>query len=199
MDEGVVKYHCEWIKAPSLNPTLLKPLMEWREWCFERRLIGQYPNGVGYGNISMRSKNGFLISGTQTGGIATLGTDGYCEVIETAVEKNRLTCRGPIASSSEGLTHAMIYQLSPEIGGIIHIHHQKMWTELLNTLPTTPHKIPYGTPEMAEAIKELWKMTRLSKERIMVMGGHKEGIVAFGNTLQAAAEAINTWEKAVFG
>ncbi|MCE2504330.1 MAG: class II aldolase/adducin family protein [Chlorobi bacterium] len=196
MDEGVVKYYCEWFKAPPLDQTLLKPLVKWRQWCFESGLIGQYPNGIGYGNISMRRGDGFIISGTQTGGIAELEADRYCEVIETDIEKNRLTCQGPIAASSEGLTHAMFYRLDPDIGGVIHVHHRAKWESLLNRIPTSVPNIPYGTPEMAREIERLWNKTNLPKERIVAMEGHEEGIIAFGNDLDEAGRVLDEWRSA---
>lgn len=188
MDDGVTKYRCNWIKTDPLDPDQLVPLIETRQRCYDAGYIGIYLDGIGYGNISMRSKEGFFISGTQTGGIATLGSEGFCEVMETNIEQNSLICRGPVAASSEALTHAAFYRLDHEIGGVIHIHNREMWEHLMNTVPTTRADIPYGTPEMAWEIERLWKESNLPEQKIVVMAGHPEGIIWFGKNLEEVVE-----------
>lgn len=190
MDEGVVKYSCEWIVAPPLPAPALAGIREWRERCYRAELIGEYQDvGIGYGNISIRYGDHFIISGTQTGNIPDLGPDGYTEVIEADIEGNRLVCRGPVAASSESLTHAMLYRLSPDIQAVIHVHNAEMWRTMLDNVPTTGASVPYGTPEMANEIERLWKETDLPDRRILAMAGHEDGIIAFGATLeQAGAE-----------
>lgn len=196
MDEGVVKYRCEWIKADPPAQDTIADLMRWRQWCFQEGLIGEYPvERIGYGNISRRSENGFIISGTQTGHIQELGAEGYTEVIEADIEGNRLICRGPIPASSESLTHAMLYRLAPSIEGIIHIHNGEMWKALLNVIPTTSADIPYGTPEMAREIARLWREADLPEQKILAMAGHEDGIIAFGKDLDEAGEVIVTQRR----
>ncbi len=180
MEEGVIKYHYERVEAPPPDRTVLQPLIDCRRRCYEAGYIGLYPDGIGYGNLSIRSDRGFIISGTQTGGIAEPGPEGYCEVIEADIERNRLLCRGPIAPSSEALTHAAFYRLDPGIGCVVHIHNRELWEQLLNVQPTTAPDVPYGTPAMAREIERLWKETNLRQRKIVVMAGHEEGIVWFG-------------------
>ena len=193
MDEGVVKYECTWIEGPPLPRDALAPLMEKREQCYAAGLIGIYPEiEIGYGNISVRHGEGFIISGTQTGGIKDLDENGYTEVVEADIVGNRLVCRGPIAASSESLTHAMLYQLSSSINAVIHVHSKEMWERLLNDIPTTGPDVPYGTPEMAAEIKRLWQETDLQTCKILAMAGHEDGIIAFGENLDQAWEVLIT-------
>ncbi|MCB0711479.1 MAG: class II aldolase/adducin family protein [Ignavibacteriae bacterium] len=189
MDDGVTKYRYNWIKTDPLDADELAPLIEARQRCYDAGYIGLYPDGVGYGNISMRSEEGFIISGTQTGGITELGSEGFCEVVETNIEQNSLICRGPVAASSEALTHAALYRLDHEIGGVIHIHNREMWERLMNTVPTTLTEVPYGTPEMAWEIERLWRESNLPEEKIVVMAGHPEGIIWFGKDLEEIVDA----------
>ena len=60
----------------------------------------------------------------------------------------------------------------------------------MHHVPTSSEAIPYGTPEMANEIKRLFDETTLSKEKIMVMGGHREGIVSFGKDLEEAGNIL---------
>ena len=56
-------------------------------------------------------------------------------------------------------------------------------------LPTTSKDIEYGSIEMAEAIAELINSYSNSKGAF-VMGGHRQGIIAFGNSLQECIEIL---------
>ena len=60
----------------------------------------------------------------------------------------------------------------------------------MNHVPTTSEDIPYGTPEMANEVKRLFNETDVGKEKIIVMGGHREGLISFGKNLEEAANIL---------
>jgi hypothetical protein len=60
----------------------------------------------------------------------------------------------------------------------------------MNRLPTTAPEVPYGTPEMANEFRRLYRDSGFRKTRLAVMGGHEDGIVSVGATLEAAAEQV---------
>ena len=155
-------------------------------------LIGQYDNGIGFGNLSVRLANTseFIISGTQTGGIAKLTAQHYTKVTDYNWQENYVTCQGLIKASSETLTHAAIYVAEPEVNAVVHVHHQKMWSRLLDRFPTTNPDCAYGTPEMAQEIIRLCKQPATQRQKIMVMSGHEEGILSFGKNLTEASEIL---------
>lgn len=192
LDEGYTKYNCNWIVAASLPQKTIQEMNEWRRKLFQLRLIGQYENGIGFGNISIRKGNSseFIISGTQTGGMKTLTEQHYTTVIEYNWECNHLTCSGPIQASSESLTHGAIYEANPKIYGIIHVHHLELWRKLMDKVPTTSEEIAYGTPEMAKEIIRLCREADLLEAQILVMKGHEEGIIAFGKSLDEAGNLL---------
>ena len=68
MDEGVIKYHCHWIKREPVETFSIADLMKKRDLMHSLGLIGVYENGIGFGNVSQRinNSNQFIISGTQT-------------------------------------------------------------------------------------------------------------------------------------
>ena len=43
---------------------------------------------------------------------------------------------------------------------------------------------------MANEIKRLFDETALNKEKILVMGGHREGIISFGKDLEEAGSIL---------
>jgi L-ribulose-5-phosphate 4-epimerase len=93
-------------------------------------------------------------------------------------------------ASAESLTHAAIYEALPEVGAVVHIHCFELWKKLLNNYPTTSKEIEYGTPEMALAVQILSAGMENSEEKIIIMGGHREGILAFGKNLEDATTQI---------
>lgn len=189
MDDGVTKFRLNWKKGPAPVFSALKELIYWRDRMFELGLIGYDAKyKVGFGNISLlpAGKKEFVISGTQTGHLPNLKASHYTEVTEYSIADNHLTCYGPVKASSESLTHAAIYEADPSIRAVIHIHHDKQWSDWLNEVPTTNPDVPYGTPEMAAEIHRLFKENKLVLE-VIAMAGHQGGLISFGKTLEEAA------------
>lgn len=191
IDEGYIKFKANWTKGAPLPANELKEINYWRQEMYRRQLIGAYPNGIGYGNISQRWKQEqILISGSATGNFEKLNELHYALVKEVDLTKNELYCTGPIIASSESMSHAVIYQTCPEVHGVIHIHHLELWQRLMHQVPTTDRRATYGTPEMANSIIRLLAETHLRREKIFVMEGHREGVFAFGKDLEEAAAVI---------
>ncbi len=191
-EEGYVKFNCNWIKADPISKSKLSEINSWRDKMFQLGLIGMFENGIGFGNISVRGpeKNQFIISGTATGGFASLGPEHYTIVTDYSIEKNWVECKGPIKASSEAMTHAVIYQSDESINAVIHVHNLAFWKKLLEKVPTTKKDAKYGTPEMAEEVIRLFKETDVKEKKILVMAGHEEGIVSFGKNLDEAGEIL---------
>ncbi len=191
MDEGVIKYVCQWAPAPPMDASLLTDLMVWRDRLHQAQQIGLYANGIGYGNISLRlSPQSFAVSGTQTGHLAATTPDHYTLVDGWDIDGNTLHCTGPIKASSESLTHAALYSFSAEIQAIIHVHNRDLWQRYREALPTTAATVPYGTPAMAYEMERLLRQGNLAQTRILIMAGHEEGVLTFGPTLAAAAQVL---------
>ena len=186
MEEGYIKYDCRWIKAKSVSSETIRDINLVRNRFYKLGLIGVYDNGIGFGNISIRSENNFIITGSATGGIELLDENHYVRVNDYNLEQNTLVCTGPIKASSESLSHAVIYECLPATKAVIHIHHLELWQELLHRLPTTSKSVSYGTPDMAFEIKRLLLETTTQEQKVVVMGGHEEGILVFGNSLDEA-------------
>ncbi len=190
IDEGYVKYVSHWSEGPPPGADAVAELNRWREPLYDAGLIGHYEDlNVGYGNISVRSATagGFVITGTQTGHIRNTGPQHYSLVTSVDIDANTVRCVGPVQASSEALTHAALYALSPTIGAVVHVHDRALWNEHAGSLPTTDASIPYGTPAMARAFESLWRSTAFRESGIAVMAGHEEGLVSIGHTLEEAA------------
>jgi len=190
-ETGSIKFNCNWIAADPIDEKRITEINYWRNILFSHKLIGVYPNGIGYGNISIRLKdNKFLISGTSTGHLEKLTNQHYSIVTSYDFAANSVLCKGPVKASAESLTHAAVYEMDPGVQAIIHVHNKKMWDELLGKVPTTSSIVEYGTPEMALEIKRLFNTTKLIEQKILVMAGHEEGVISFGKDLEEAGDII---------
>ena len=191
MDEGYIKFNCNWIKTNLIPEDKAVAINVWRDIMYKQGFIGVYDDGIGFGNISVRCEDQtFLITGSSTGEFEKLNENHYSLVTNYNLLQNSLTCKGPIKASSESLTHALIYECSPETNAVIHIHNIDMWNNLIHKVPTTKIEATYGTPEMANEIKRLFSESEVAAEKIIVMGGHKEGIISFGSTLEEAGNIL---------
>jgi ribulose-5-phosphate 4-epimerase/fuculose-1-phosphate aldolase len=186
--ECYIKFRLCWSRDEP--PSGIRQLVHWRNRLYRAGLIGAYPNGTGYGNISVRSNGGFIVSGSATGVHAMASAAHFTCVTRYAIEGNTVHCRGPVRASSESLTHAAVYEASSAVMAVVHAHHKGIWDALLGKAHTTAPGIPCGTPEMAMEISRLFKETDVEAHRFFLMGGHEEGLVGFGGSLRDAAQVL---------
>lgn len=188
VDEGVIKYRCHWTEGPPIEEHRIKDLGTWRDRLYTHGLIGVYPGGVGYGNISMRTGDReFLITGSGTGIFPQIDGRHYAFVWDYDLHQNSLSSTGPVKASSESLSHAAIYDKSPDTAAVFHVHHRGLWQKMLGVYPTTDPAVAYGTPEMAFEIQQLLMSNpELSERKVIIMGGHIEGLLIFGSSLDEA-------------
>lgn len=192
IDEGYIKFNCNWRKTELPSSDQISDLLEARDLLFSKKLIGHdAAHNVGYGNISKRIEGPrFIISGTQTGHIEKLGKDGYSLVESFDIDANTVNCAGPSKASSESLTHASVYSLDPAIRAVVHVHHKELWKRLLHKVPTTGQDVAYGTPQMANEVRRLADADDLRKKKIFVMAGHEDGVITFGESVREATELM---------
>ena len=191
--EGSVKFDCHFTREATAIPSFLfEPMNFWRNELWLKELIGCYPNGIGYGNISVRlpGSDQFYISGTATGGIPELEQSHYPLVERSDSALNAIQCRGMVRASAESMSHAAIYLADPGANAVVHIHSLSLWKKYFGVLPTTDSSIEYGTPGMAAEIGRIMALPECREKRVIVMGGHEEGLIAFGKTVEEAALAL---------
>ena len=155
-------------------------------------LLGVYPNGVGFGNVSVRDGRTacFYITASATGGLPELALADCVRVVMYDFARNWLSYEGTASPSSESLTHAAIYQSDPSVSAVIHCHDPVLWRALVDRVPTTSKRVAYGTPEMACEIMRLFETTDARSEKIFIMAGHQDGILAFGKNLEDAFKVL---------
>ncbi len=186
--EGVIKFNLQHQDAPAPAVEETAGLRAWFRILRQTGLVGQTPDrylGYAYGNISQRSAQGFVISCTQTSGKTQLDATDFSRVTDFDPATNRLSSQGPCPPSSEALTHGAVYAVRAEAGAVFHVHSPEIWHQAQKLgLPITDPAIEYGTPELAATVNALLQSRQAP--RIFSMGGHEDGIVAWGETAEEA-------------
>ena len=156
-------------------------------------------DGAGYGNVSgrvgpypgARGRRAFVVSGSQTGGKECVRLEDFVLVRRYDATANEVVSEGLMMPSSESMTHGAIYDLAPHIRYVFHVHCPLIWRAAPHLgLPFSNPAVPYGTPEMAREITRLAREEALLERGVMAMGGHEDGVIAFGRTPGAAGSLL---------
>ena len=195
-EEGIIRFTLDYTPAPPDPSIDAGELSATRRKLWRLGLIGQTPgryDGIGYGNVSQRIGDSlqFIVSGSQTGAIEWLGPQHYARVTGFDCARNRVTATGPLRPSSESLTHAMLYQLDNAIRVVLHVHSPEIWKQgAVPGLPATRPEVEYGTPDMAQEVARLFRECDVRTHGLFVMSGHRDGVVAFGDSVQTAERIL---------
>lgn len=192
MREGVIKFELEHRDALPEGTADLESLVVRRHELIERGLIGQFADrydGVGFGNISVRVDGGFMVSGTQTSGLANVDARRhFAKVISWDSRRNALVSEGPVKPSSESMTHAMVYEANAGAGCVLHVHSKKIWAGWQRlSLDVTETQVEYGTPEMAAAVRAI---AGHSESSAIAMLGHEDGVLVWGGDVDEAFDRL---------
>ncbi|HDR88379.1 MAG TPA: class II aldolase/adducin family protein [Bacteroidetes bacterium] len=191
--EGYIRFHCHWRPSGPLIPAgMVLEINRWRSVLYSMEMLGCLEDGTGFGNISLRAPTAgkFFITGTATGKFKKLHAGHFSLVEKYGIDRNEIVCTGPVRASSESLSHAAVYETLSRVNAVVHIHHAGLWKQWKNRVPTTHETAEYGTPEMAREIIRLLRESKNAEKRMVVMGGHPEGIIIFGKDLEEAMASL---------
>jgi L-fuculose-phosphate aldolase len=179
----------------SAKPAIRKTELEQRrllvECCREFYKFGLSPEythagGKGTaGNFSIRTKSGFLITGTPKHA-ATIDTEGLVNVHGGELDKNKVISTGLKLPSSESLMHLAIYSAKPGVGAIVHWHDDKLLEKIPKGVVETDGKAPAGTVEFAKLAAKAAQSIK-GTTGVIALKGH--GFVAFGKDIDEAKRA----------
>lgn len=204
--EGVIQFEVEHetrALEERVHGETVRILAAWREVLARLGLIGRDPSryeGYGYGNVSARvgpmgdvgrGQRRFLVTGTQTSGRREVTLADFCLVERYDLARNRVASRGLVPPSSESLTHGAIYDLAPAVRVVLHGHAPEIWRGARALgVPVTHAAARNGTPGMALEVQRLYRESSLSSTGILAMGGHEDGVIAFGRSAGEAGEIL---------
>ena len=163
------------IRETALDALTLFPELDAaRTALHDAGLIGVYPSGIGYGNVSL-----------------LLGKQGYSLVRAFDPLENTVASFGPVQASSESMTHGAVYGAANKARCVIHIHSPFLFTSLLaEGFPRTPESVAYGTPALSREVARLITEELSPSEGIFVTAGHNEGVFAYGESIASTLNLI---------
>ena len=138
------------------------------------------------GNLSFRTKLGFIITGSGTA-LDGLTKDAAVEVRGVVFGLNRpsVYTKGQVVPSMETLMHSGIYELLPEVNAIFHTHDNSVLKVAEKfDIPSTGVEQPAGSQELAQEVVNIVKLNKTS--RYFVLKNH--GVIALGATMLDAGE-----------
>jgi len=162
-------------------------LTKWRNKFKAAGLVGQDAakyGGLGFGNLSKRMPDGsFLITACQTGPLENLTPDEYVMITAFDPSQNLVSSKGMHQASSETMTHLAVYDSHPGVRFVFHVHSPEIWTARDDLgVPTTNPAAACGTSEMFHEVRRLLKEPGNFQKGALAMGGHADGILAWGET-----------------
>ena len=191
--EGVIKFSCfHTFLEDELPASLLHLLPIWHQMK-ANHWIGVDEHNIGYGNASIcdiQEDSTFWISGTQCTLITEMTAKYFCHINRFSLETNSVWSEGFLKPSSETMSHAAIYAANPQVRCVLHIHDSGLWNAFVNKLPTTPLEFAYGTVAISKSVSSLVESDFLLPHGVVIMGGHPDGLLAFGNSPEEAFQQI---------
>ncbi len=167
-----------------------KKLIDWAKIFSKNNLAPSYAKGSS-GNLSFRSKKGFVITPTAMF-FEKLKPKDLVEVENFDFRKKIAFAYGKKIPSSETPMHFLICKKRKDVNVVLHFHDNFLLEKAMELkIPSTKKEFPYGSIELAEAIAKL-----LVKEDFVCIKGH--GFVCIGKTFSEAGKRCLEWhEKAL--
>lgn len=173
-----IKFKVKFAERATLKYREIKELGAWAHDFYN---LGIGPKNSG--NLSVRTKNGFIITSAGTG-FNLISEKDFVEVLELDWEKKEVVVKGMKKPSSETFLHAMIYDKRPEINAVFHVHDMQAIANFEKLGFCVTDKVrEYGSFELVEAVKKI-----LGNRNYVGIKDH--GIIALGKTEENAGKLI---------
>ena len=145
------------------------------------------------GNLSCRTRSGFIITGTGVE-LEAIKREKLVEVVKVDISKTKITvyARGKMAPSKERLMHSAIYDLKPEINAVFHTHDQLV-VDLAEKLdiPCTEGEQARGSYELTKEAIRVFSL--VGDIRYVVLRNH--GVISLGETMEEAGRLAEEMNK----
>ncbi|HOO72696.1 MAG TPA: class II aldolase/adducin family protein [Spirochaetota bacterium] len=141
------------------------------------------------GNISVRHKDGFLITASGSN-LGCLEDDEIIYVEEYSINEKTVKFRGKLSPSSETFLHGLLYQEKPNIISVVHAHDEVATSmDLTNIIHETDNEEAYGSVELAHCCIDTFR----KGDDLIVLKNH--GYVSIGSSMDSATERIIAMHK----
>ena len=181
MKEGKIRFNISYVSDEVPRNAKIEELKEWSEK-FQKNELTPEIEGNYTGNLSFRSKEGFVITGSGLKSKENLSNDCFVYVKNYDKQSNTVYIEGRRQPSSEAVMHSLIYKTRKEVNAVFHGHNDAI---IINAeklgFPVTEREYEPGTIELA---KEVLKV--LGDNKLIVLKNH--GFVSLGRTMKEAGE-----------
>ena len=181
MKEGRIRFNSIFVSdQPPRDPRI----EELKEWCgeFQKNKLTPEVEGNYTGNLSFRSKEGFVITVSGLKSKENLTDKCFVYVKDYEEQSNTFYVEGKKQPSSESIMHHLIYKTCEDINAVFHGHNNVIVknAEKLK-LPVTKKEYVSGTIELAKDVLKV-----LGDNKVIVLKNH--GFVSLGTTMKEAGE-----------
>jgi L-fuculose-phosphate aldolase len=193
MKEGKIRFNISFVSDEVPSDAKIDELKEWSERFQKNGLTPEF-EGNYTGNLSFRSREGFVITASGLKSKENLSNDCFVYVKSYDEQSNTVYVEGGRQPSSEAVMHFLIYKARKEVNAVFHGHNDKfvMNAEKLG-FPVTEREYEPGTIRLA---KEVLKV--LGDNKLIVLRNH--GFVSLGRTMKEAGElALATLKRSKEG
>lgn len=182
-ENGILKFRTVFSHDPVPDSPELHSISEWGKRLCESGMV----EGTD-GNLSFRTKNGFVVSGTGVR-LDEMNSQTVAEVIGLSRRNDIIfvTINGSAPPSREAVLHARVYEAHPEVNAIFHIHDRIVMRQAEPLLiPVTATEWPPGSMELVDEAVRL--MASVPETEYFILRNH--GVIAMAANIDAAGESI---------
>jgi L-fuculose-phosphate aldolase len=181
MKEGKIRFNISFVSDQVRSDAKIEEL---KEWCERFQKGGLTPEFEGNytGNLSFRSREGFVITASGLKSKENLSSDCFVYVKSYDEQSNTVYVEGRRQPSSEAVMHYLIYKTRKEVNAVFHGHNKAiiMNVEKLG-FPVTEKEHEPGTIALAEEALKV-----LGDNKLIVLKSH--GFISLGKTMKEAGE-----------
>lgn len=194
--EGYIKFNCKIAGSQTPDEVDIEGINDLRSRLHSLGLIGATPEGIGYGNISRRFGNYFIISCSATGQLPVLSEKDFAIIQAYSFQNNEVEISGFKPASSESLTHIAVYTSLEDVNIVAHIHNSRIWKHLIAEGKSTSGNADYGTVEIAMEVREYLQIST-SPNQSFALAGHQDGVMIIGRNSENILQELSRFNDLI--
>lgn len=182
-ESNALAFSTVFLSKNSPNDGRITQLANWGRRFYSSGLV----KGI-EGNLSFRTRLGFIVSGTSIA-LDALTPDTVVEVtgVVYGLNKTSVYVKGQVIPSREVILHSQIYEYCNDINAIFHVHDPSIMNKAEKLgIPVTVSEQEAGSQALAQEAVNLLKINKNVK--YFVLKNH--GVIALGATMDEAGKAI---------
>jgi L-fuculose-phosphate aldolase len=189
MKEGKIRFNIILISDEIPSDIRIEELKEWSE-IFQKNGLTPELEGYYTGNLSFRSKKGFIITSSGLKSKENLSNDCFVYVKSYDKQSNTVYVEGKRQPSSEAVMHFLIYKTREEVNAMFHGHNDAIIANAKKLkLPITEKEHQPGSIELANEV-----LRALGDKNLIVIKNH--GFLSLGKTMkEAGKQALTTLKR----